>query len=153
MTKSLFVYYFKQTMLNRINVKIILARCVRFNRIDRHSGVLCCYHKHHPCITIILNFAFCIYSEIKLFLFLFKGRQAYTTFKNHTFTILQFKTGVPQGCVLSPILFNIYTSDMTQPQAPVQVTSYADDITNTSTHTRTKATKAYIQHCLTKVHT
>ena len=40
-----------------------------------------------------------------------KGRKAYTTYINHTSKQRQFKTGVPQGGVLSPALFNIYTSD------------------------------------------
>ena len=39
-----------------------------------------------------------------------KGRKAYTTYRNHTSKQRQFKTGVPQGGVLSPTLFNIYTS-------------------------------------------
>ena len=38
-----------------------------------------------------------------------KGRKAYTTLKNKTSTQRQFKNGVPQGGVLSPSLFNIYT--------------------------------------------
>ena len=38
-----------------------------------------------------------------------KGRKAYTTYINHTSKQLQFNTGVPQGGVLSPTLFNIYT--------------------------------------------
>ena len=33
-----------------------------------------------------------------------KGRKTYTTYRNHTFRQRQFKTGVPQGGVLSPTL-------------------------------------------------
>ena len=63
-----------------------------------------------------------------------KGRKAYTTFRNKTSTQRQFKTGIPQGGILSPTLFKIYTSDTPTPQAPVKLTTYADDITITSTH-------------------
>ena len=41
-----------------------------------------------------------------------KGHKAYTTYRNHTSRPRQFKTGVLQGGVLSPTLFNIYTSDL-----------------------------------------
>ena len=80
-----------------------------------------------------------------------KGRKAYTTYRNHTSKQRQFKTGVPHGGVLSPTLFNIYTSDLPPPSAPVQVMAYADDITITSTHTSTSAAKKYIQPYLHKV--
>ena len=40
-----------------------------------------------------------------------KRRKAYTTYRNHTSKQRQFKTGVPQGGLLSPTLFNIYTSE------------------------------------------
>ena len=79
-----------------------------------------------------------------------KGRKAYTTYRHHT-SRHQFKTGVPQGGVLSPTLFNICTSDLPPPSAPVQVMAYADDITITSTHTSMSAAKKYIQPYLQKV--
>ena len=78
-----------------------------------------------------------------------KGREAYTTYRNHTSRQRQFKTGVPQGGFLSPTLFNIYTSDLPPPSAPVQVMPYADEIT--STHTSRNAAKKYIQPYLQKV--
>ena len=80
-----------------------------------------------------------------------KGRKAYTTYRNHTPRQRQFKTVVPQGGVLSPTLFNIYTSNLPPPSAPVQVMAYADDITITSTHTSTSAANKYIQPYLQKV--
>ena len=88
---------------------------------------------------------------IKFFANYIKGRKAYTTYRNHTSKQRQFKTGVPQGGVLPPTLFNIYTSDLPPPSAPVQVMAYADDITITSTHTSTSAAKKYIQPYLHKV--
>ena len=47
--------------------------------------------------------------------------------------------------------FNIYTSDLPPPSAPVQVMAYADDITVTSTHTSTSAAEKYIQPYLHEV--
>ena len=68
-----------------------------------------------------------------------KEHKVYTTYRNHTSLQRQFKTGVPQGGVLSPTLFNIYTADIPPPpRAPVQVMAYADDITITSTHTQAR---------------
>ena len=78
-----------------------------------------------------------------------KGRKVYTTYRNRTSRQRQFKTGVPHGGILSPTLFNIYTSDLPPPSAPVQVMAYADDIT--STHTSTSAANKCIQPHLQKV--
>ena len=74
-----------------------------------------------------------------------KVRKAYTTYINHTSSQHQFKIGVSQGGVLSPAIFSIYTADIAQPRAPVQVMAYADDITITSTHTSKSVAKKYIQ--------
>ena len=70
---------------------------------------------------------------------------AYTTFRNHISTKRQFKSGVPKGGVLSPILFNIYTSDIPLPPDSVQLTTYTDDITITAPHTDINIAKANIQ--------
>ena len=80
-----------------------------------------------------------------------KGRRVYTTFRNHTSRQRQFKTGAPQGGVLSPTLFNIYTSDLPPPSALVQVMANAEDITIAFTHTSTSAANKYIQPYLHKV--
>ena len=73
-----------------------------------------------------------------------KGRNAYTTYRNYTSLQCQFKTGVPQGGVLSQTLFNIYTADIPPPRAPVQVITYADDITiNPHTQSRVQPRNAY----------
>ena len=80
----------------------------------------------------------------------FKGRKAYRTYRKHRSIQRQFKTGMPQGGVLSPTIFIIYTADLPPSREPVQVMAYADDIIITSTHTSTKAAKKYIQPYLHK---
>ena len=82
-----------------------------------------------------------------------KGRKAYTTFRNKTSTQRQLKNGVPQGGLLSPTLFIIYTSDIPTPQAPVKLTTYTDDITITSTHNDINIAKANILSYLQKIYT
>ena len=86
---------------------------------------------------------------IKFIAYYIKCSKAYTTYRNHTSRQHQFKTGVPQGGILLPTLFNIYTSDLPAPSAPLQVMAYADDIT--TTHTSTSAANKYIQPYLHKV--
>ena len=63
-----------------------------------------------------------------------KGRKGFTQFQNAKSKQQQFKTGVPQGGVLSPILFNLYTSDLPPPPTGVTILAYADDMTPAATH-------------------
>src|SRR6476469_4015966 len=57
-----------------------------------------------------------------------KDRTGYTLHLNATSRPQQFKTRVPQGGVLSPTLFNIYTSDIPKPPKNTILTTYADDM-------------------------
>ena len=77
-----------------------------------------------------------------------KGRKAYTTYRNHTSKQRQFKTGVPQGGVLSPTLFTPQTYHHPVHRFrswPMQMTSQSHPHTqvrvqprNTYNHTYTK---------------
>ena len=84
---------------------------------------------------------------------LHQTNKAYTTLRYKTSTQRLFENGAPQCGVLSPTLFNIYTSDTPTPQAPVKLTTYADDITITSTHNDINMAKANIQSYLHGIHT
>ena len=92
------------------------------------------------------------YTIIKFIANYIKGRKAYTTLRNKISTQRQFKTGVSQDGVLSPTLFNIYTSD-TPTQTSLKLTTYADDITKTSTHNDINIANANIQSYLQEIHT
>ena len=56
-----------------------------------------------------------------------KGCKACTTFRN-TISTRQLKPGFPQGGVLSPKLFNKYTSHILTPLNCTQLIEYADDL-------------------------
>ena len=55
------------------------------------------------------------------------GRQAATSFREHTSPHRIIDCGVPQGSVLSPTLFNFYVHDAPPPPDNVNLVSYADD--------------------------
>ena len=104
-----------------------------FDTIDKHTFIRNLLQTNIPgtIIRFIANYI--------------KGHKVYTTYRNHTSSQRQFQTGVPQGGVLSPTLFNIYTADIPPPKEPVQVMAYACNITITYTFTSTSAAKKYMQ--------
>ena len=60
-----------------------------------------------------------------------KGRKAYTPYKYHPSIQRLFKTGAPQGGLLSLTLFNIYTADLPPPRELVQGMVYPDTYSHT----------------------
>ena len=55
------------------------------------------------------------------------GRQSYVEFRGAKSKRRLAKRGVPQGVVLSPILFNLNVSKIPQPPDSVKLVTYADD--------------------------
>lgn len=56
-----------------------------------------------------------------------RGRWTYVEFRGVKSKCRKMKQGVPQGGVLSPLLFNLYMSKMPQPTGSVKLVTYADD--------------------------
>jgi hypothetical protein len=56
------------------------------------------------------------------------GRQSKVSFRDKTSTTRNVKTGVPQGAVTSPILFNFYLCNLPLPPNGIRIIQYADDI-------------------------
>ena len=68
--------------------------------------------------------------NIKRFLCAYiRGRQTYVEFRGSKSTFRKMRQGVPQGGVLSPLLFNLYMASMPQPPGNIKLTGYADDNT------------------------
>ena len=80
-------------------ITVALDMSKAFDPINIHTLIIKLLQSNIPC-TIIKFMANHI-----------KRREGYTTCRNHTTSHRQYKTGVPQGGVLSPTLINIYTSD------------------------------------------
>jgi len=56
-----------------------------------------------------------------------RGRQTYVEFRGAKSKFRKVKQGVPQGGVLSPLLFNLYMSKMPLPTGNIELVTYADD--------------------------
>ena len=70
----------------------------------------------------------------------------------HSQNSKQINTAVPQGGVLSPTLFNIYTSDIPLSPKDVKITTYTDDITIIASHTKHHKAQQIIQLYLRKIY-
>jgi hypothetical protein len=103
----------KKPVHRTVSVAIDLSRA--FDTVD-----------HHILLRDINNLPLDAY--IKRFLCGYlRGRQTYVLFRNSTSKYRKVKQGVPQGGVLSPILFNLYMSTMPAPPGKIKLVTYADD--------------------------
>uniref|UniRef100_A0A1A8FC25 Reverse transcriptase domain-containing protein n=1 Tax=Nothobranchius korthausae TaxID=1143690 RepID=A0A1A8FC25_9TELE len=57
------------------------------------------------------------------------NRSQHVRLNNVTSGTRLISTGTPQGCVLSPLLFSLYTNDCTSKDTAVKILKYADDTT------------------------
>ena len=90
---------FNQIVLTARTITVSLDMSKDFHPVNIHALIRKLLQTNIPdtIIKIIANYI--------------KGRKTYTTYRKHTVSQREVKTGVPQGGVLSPTLFNIYTSD------------------------------------------
>lgn len=71
---------------------------------------------------------------LRLFKSFFSGRSQMVILENVKSRSVELKAGVPQGSVLSPLLFNIYVNDLSRVVTSCHVYQYADDTVLVSNH-------------------
>ena len=83
---------------------------------------------HEILLTDIWKLNLNHYLKRWLFAYL-RGRQTYVEFRGKKSRFRKVRQGVPQGGVLSPLLFNLYMKDMPSPPDKIVIVTYADDTT------------------------
>jgi hypothetical protein len=115
---------FNQKLPPQRTVLVSLDMSKAFDTVDHHQLI----RKLHTQTTIPGTFR-------KFLANYMQGRKGYTVYNGKTSRQRNFRSGVPQGGVLSPTLFNIYMADIPQPRHEnMTLTTYADDINFTTTH-------------------
>ena len=113
-----------------------------FNSVNIHQLIHKIHNTHIPT------------TRVKFLANSLKGHQQYTSFNNQTSKYTIIKAEVTQRGVLSPTLFNIYLSDIPFPKInSLNLISYADDITITSSHSNTKTVIQNLLPCPNEIHT
>lgn len=98
--KSLTIKYLDKVLLNTI-LPIFNPHLDSTNSIQRHLMILTLYHLYIPTQLIFL---------IRSFL---SNRQQVVMLGSSKSPPLNINTGAPQGCVLNPFLYTLYTNDST----------------------------------------
>ena len=82
-----------------------------------------------------------------------QGRRGYTVFQGATSKQRSFHAGVAQGGVPSPQLFNIFMSDMPQPdpELGIHLVVYADDVTLIISHEKITVIEQKAQQYLDQI--
>ena len=130
---------FQQSRPPQCTVAVALDMNKAFDTVNIHKLI------HKLTLTNIPNII------IKFIANYIKG-QACTQYNGTLSKLKHINTGVPQGEVLSLTSFNIYTSDISVSSKNMQITTYADDITITASHTKHCKAQQLIQPYLHKIY-